>query len=253
MLTLIKMNRKIEDKHVEIIKTMLSKGYSTRAIMDEMFITHGTKINSNDICGIRYGQAYADVKSELNDKILSLHSSEYLKNKDVITGIKFALANGYRDSEILKVYRVTPKLLCKIKMLNIPFYNIAPEFNDGIRLLYGRRKKANIDKNTVNEIKRQYVLSNGEISLAFLAETYGIASTTVSTILNLKTYTDYGKSFNAKISTIKKREKREKERTREMKKQHNKCQSQIMELCAQKKKISEMIKNKRTLLKEIQT
>ena len=91
----------------------------------------------------------------------------------------------------------------KIKLGLAPFCLIAPELNDKINLLYGRRKKVNVDKTIVLSVKNQYVINKGDITCAELAKRHNIDSGTVSNILSFKVYPEFGKTYNLQISRIK--------------------------------------------------
>lgn len=192
------MKRIISDKHVAIIKIMLSQGYSNRAIQDEFLIKHGQKIDLMHLQFIKKGEAYKDVRDDLNEKIFENHSDKRTKNIENIPDIKWALANGFSELEIIKVFEITRSRLHKIKMLFAPFVNISPEYNDAIRLLHRRKKIVNIDKNLVTKIKERYVISNGKQSFSEIGNAFTINTGTVSTILNLKKYSEYGKSYTKK-------------------------------------------------------
>jgi len=91
----------------------------------------------------------------------------------------------------------------RIRLGYAPFCLIAPEFNDLISSLCGKRKKVNVDKTIVLSVKNQYVINNGDITCAELAKKYNIDKATVSNMLSFKAYSEFGKSYNLQISRIK--------------------------------------------------
>jgi hypothetical protein len=238
------MNRKISEKNVEIIKVMLSKGYSNASIRDEMSIKYKQPIDSATLQSIKKGEAYVDVRSDLNEKILLNYGSK-VKDIETIHDIKWALANGYNEIEILKNYEVSSKKLLKIKLLQAPYINISPEYNDEIRLLYRRRKKANIDKRMVIEIKKQYVLSKGNANLSEIGDSFKVDKATISNIINLKAYTHYGISFNQKITAIKNIIANEKKNREALKLKLKIHRSKISELQKKKNQIADLIRRER--------
>lgn len=248
---IIDMKRKISDQHVAIIKIMLSQGYSSRAITDELFIKHGHKIHPMFVQYIKKGEAYKDVREDLNDIIFSIVSDNIITDKDKIPDIKWSLANGYSEEDIQRVFGISKSKLYKIKMLHAPFRNISPEYNDVILSLHRRKKCANIDKNMVIEIKRRYIASDGKASFSEIGDAFKISAGTVSTILRLKKYSDYGISYNPKIISIKSKMAKEKKKTEEHKRRLNKGRAKINELYLQKKQLSDIIRMKRSQLKEM--
>lgn len=196
------MRRKISNRNAEIIKVMLSKKYRSISIIDIMRDKHNLIITASDINNIKKGMSYYDIRPDLNTIISNNFDC---RNVDVnkINEVKWALANGFSETEITTTYEISRKKLMMIKMGYAPFCLIATEYNEEIDLRYSRRKKVNVDKKIVMSIKKEYIFKNGDITCAELASKYNIDKGTVSNILTLKLYPDYGKSYNLQILRIK--------------------------------------------------
>ncbi len=201
------MIRKINDKNAEIIKKMLSKNYRTSSIIDEMQIKHGVTITAYDINNIKKGTAYCDIRPELNEVISKKYVSS-IEDNELIKDIKYLLAEGFSESEIIMEYNISKKKLMGIRLGYSPYDLIAPEYNKQISLLNGRRKNMNINEKIVLSIKKEYVIKNGQISYAELATNHNIDKATVSNILTFKSYEQYGSSYNLKITRIKNKTER---------------------------------------------
>ncbi|WP_163710172.1 hypothetical protein [Mangrovibacterium lignilyticum] len=196
------MKRKISDEHVAIIKQMLSRNYKTSSIKEFMQNKHGVYISAPQIYGIKKLTSYIDVRPNLNDAISKAYSSRITNDIERITDTKWALANGYLEEEIMNLYNWEKRELMAIRMGQNPYYSIAPEYNYQIKKRWGRKKNANIDKKMVIAIKKEYVDRNGEVLLNEIAEKHKIDKATVSTILTLKFYKEFGVAYNSKIKLI---------------------------------------------------
>ena len=94
------MIRKLNDKHVEIIKVMLNKKYSSKSIIDFMDIEHEIEITASQIGNIKKGMSYFDIRPDLNDSIGCLVKTN--KSVEEISFIKWSLAHDYSESDIIK-------------------------------------------------------------------------------------------------------------------------------------------------------
>ncbi|MFW5983080.1 MAG: hypothetical protein ACOCQ4_01160 [bacterium] len=244
------MKRKISDQYVETIKKMIAKGHSNKYIREHLWIKHGKNISSGQLNEIKKGEAYRDVREDLNEEVFAQYQSRKVIDIQLISDIKWALAEGYSDTEILKAYKISKTKLRTIKMLYAPYRNIASQYNDAIYSNWKRRKKTNIDKQLVIKIKKEYVTSNGQLNLTKTADSLNIDKATVSCILNLKAYREHGRSYNNKILSINKniaKEKKEKERLENIRKN---TQREINDLRNKKLKINNLIKKKQAELQK---
>lgn len=238
------MNRKISDKHVTIIKNMLVKKYKTSAICQILQIDYNENIISSDINSIKRCESYSDISAELNDKLLELYPVNGNYDEDLISVIKSFLAEGFSSNDILANYpSIKNKQLMQIKM-GINYLQVAPQYNETISNMYGRKKNTNIDCDLVTRIKRQYIRSNGKITYTDIAQTHNIDKASVSNIINLNWYPMFGLNLNDKILQIKKRKSLSKEREKE---KENKIK--LKRLNAKVKKIELM---KKSLDKDLQ-
>ncbi|KAF0238500.1 MAG: hypothetical protein FD181_1003 [Prolixibacteraceae bacterium] len=248
------MKRSIEDKHVAKIKQMLTQNYKVNSIRDFMKLKYGVFVSSAQIQSIKIMNAYVTVNPELNDTIRKIHSSRLHKDEaEVIGDVKWALANGYSDDEIMKSYEVSDSKLKHIKYGYMPYYSISTQYNSAIEKKFAKRKKANIDRRMVVAIKKEFVEKNGDVSLNEIAEKHKIESATVSTILNFKYYKEFGRSFNTRIIGIKKRKeaiKKEKE-TRRIEAKIEKVKQLNQALLQKKNQIEEKLKESNDYLKTL--
>ena len=198
--------------------------------------------------------AYVTVKPELNDTIRKNYSSNLSeKEENVIGVIKWALAEGISDEEIKQFHDMSDSKLRQIKYGYMPYYCISPQYNTEIEKRFKKRKKANIDKKMVKAIKKEFVEKKGDVLLNEIAEKHKIDKATVSTILNFKTYKEFGSSFNSKIIAIKKRKESIKKES-ETKKIEAKIEKvkQINQALQQKKnQIEEKLKESNDYLKTL--
>lgn len=248
------MQRQIQDKHVAKIKQMLTRDYKDVSIKDIMKHEHGVCVSTAQIQGIKKMSAYVDVKPELNDTIRKIHSSSSCKEgAKVIEDIKWALANGYSDEDIMKHLEVSGSKLNHIKRGYMPYYSIAAQYNSQIEKRFAIRKKANIDKKMVTAIKKEFVVKDGDVSFDKIAEKYKIDKGTVCTIINFKTYKEFGSSFNSKIIAIKKRKesiKKEKE-TKRIEAKIEKVKRISQALLQKKNQIEEKLQKSNIYIKEL--
>lgn len=200
------MKRKYSDKVVGMIKELIAKNYKSSSIVDIMFNKYNIKVSSSDLHGIRTGDAYADVKTDLNQIIKTNYKTDLDENRiNMIADIKWFLVNDCTEEEIIKTYNISNPLLLKIKMGHSPYYNIASDLNSEMEIKFKRKKKANINDRVVIQIKKEYVNCKGDILLDQLADKHKIDSGTISNILNLKCYESVGSSYNERIKRIKKK------------------------------------------------
>ena len=204
------MIRKLNDKHVEIIKVMLNKKYSSKSIIDFMDIEHEIEITASQIGNIKKGMSYFDIRPDLNDSIGCLVKTN--KSVEEISFIKWSLAHDYSESDIIKASGISKKELMNIRLLYSPYRGIAVEYNDAIEKKWQGRKKANIDEPMVISIKKEFVSKKGMVTCKEIAEMYNINPVTVSSILNLSVYKELGESYNSRIIDI--HEKKEASRKR---------------------------------------
>lgn len=242
------MERKISNKHAEIIKELLVKNYQPFEIAAHMKIKFGVVIKRTNIHDIRKGVSYLDVRSDLNNSIKQTYQTQGKFDIEKISNIKWALTENYSPDEIKKVFQVPAKTVREIKMGQMPYWDIAPEFNQLIENLYPRKKKVNIDKNVVVAIKNEYVTVNGNVKLADIARKHKIDDSMVSGIISLKKYKQFGVSFNSKILSIKKKKRAEQERIKKEKNQ-NRINSEKQKLESAKKKL-ELYKEKINVSKD---
>ena len=244
------MKRKISNKHAEIIKIMMTKGYSNSSIRDELLIKHGQNITASQLQTIKKGQAYLDVREDLNELMFAKYQVKRNIDEQLIADIKWALAEGYSDAEILEVYKLSKAKLYSIRMLFAPYLNIAPEYNDDIMALRTRHKKVNIDRKLVIEIKKKYVLSNGKMNRSEIADSLNINKGTVSSIINLKTYIEYGRSYNNKIIAIRNKIEKAKKKRETLKKIRKNKLRAINVLRDKRDYYNNLIKDKQNELKK---
>ena len=210
------MKRKISDKHAAIIKKMLSENYKTASIKDFMRINHGVVISGVQIYSIKRLETYREVRPELNDSIGKFYVRRGSDVAERISGIKFALANGFSDEDIIKEYQVKGKELLRIKLGQLPYYSISPEYNSEIDKRRTRIKVINIDSTAVTTIKKEFADKNGDVILQKIAKKHKIDKATVSTILSFKFYKEFGAFYNSKIDSInKEKEARRNDKKRE--------------------------------------
>lgn len=187
----------------------MAKGYKTASIKDIMQNKHNQMVSTPDLSQIRRCESYSEILPDLNSKIMAQFKQGSIAESTIVEEVKWAIANDFSDQEILKSFKISKKQMSAIKMGVFPYHNIATEFNDEIRERWPRKKKINIDKKLVISIKKEYVNYNGAIKLQELATKCRLDKTTISVILNLKAYSDYGSSYNSKIIQIKKRQEEE--------------------------------------------
>jgi predicted DNA-binding protein YlxM (UPF0122 family) len=208
------MIRKYNDKVVKLIKVMLSKGYKCSSIIDIMKNEYGVEISSTILQSMSRCDSYADVCPYLNDNIMRISNYNTTIESKKVTEIKWAISNDYSDEEIMHVFNISRKVLTSIRMCKAPYFNIAPEFNIIIQEKCPRKKKVNINRKIVIEIKKEFIANEGHILLKDIATKHGLNSGTVSNVISLKTYQSFGISFNSKILKIR-REKEKKKQERE--------------------------------------
>lgn len=215
------MKRKISNIHAAIIKELLVQNYCPAKISNYMEIQYNIKIAKANINNIRKGVSYSEIRPDLNSKIKDIYCNN-IKNTNVeeISSIKWALSEGFSTEDILNSYPISKKEITSIKMGYMPYWGIAPEFNDILSVKFPRKKKTNIDEKMVVEIKKEFVKSKGDITLAQVANKYQINKGSVTNILSLNCYVDMGVSYNHRITTIK--EKMEAERIKKRKEVINK-------------------------------
>lgn len=236
------MKRKYTDTQVKQIKELLSKGYKSVSIRDIFMDKYGLKLTKADVQGIKQLSAYRDVEPQLNEKIATnLNSTFSSEVKKLIGEVKFAIANGYSDKEIQQVYKIADGFFRKIKYLQGRTMFISQEYNNAIKDSV-QRKKVNIDKRMVTSIKSQYVYSSGEISLGEIADKHGIDKGTVSRIINLKVYRNFGQKFNPQIINIEKLKNQQKRIAEMVNRKKEEKKKKIKELTDMKMKIEADIK-----------
>lgn len=210
------MIRRLNDKHVKIIKQMLVDNFRTISIIDHMEYVYKVKVKSMEINAIRTGESYFDIRSDLNDKIAAKKIPTNAIDNELVRDIKLALVSGCKLTEIINKFNVSSAKLRHIRLCHAPYSSIASEHNNQLAMLWHRRKRTNIDEAMIISIKRDFVKSKGTVTGKDLAEKHNIDKSTVSTILSLKQYEGIGYSYNAKIISIKekmeanKRNKKEK-------------------------------------------
>lgn len=248
------MERKYSDKVVGIIKELMAKNYKSSSICDILLNRYNIKVSSSDLTPIRKGEAYIDVRSELNQIIKNNYPILIDENKQsTIKEIKWALVEGFNEDEIIKTYKISKILLLKIKLGYSPYFNIAPEFNSALELKYKRKKKANINDRVVFQIKKEFVNCKGDIQLNQLADKYKIDSGSISNILNFKCYESVGSSYNERIQRIKKKMADKKISILDEKKKAKikKERLKISELKQKNNVIASKIKNYESKIKEL--
>ena len=193
------MKRKLKNIEAERIKVMLAKGYKNSSIQETFKIKYNSEVSTSTIAEIKKGAQYRDVRQNLNERIFDQYVMRISKEKqEIVEGVKFALANGYSEDEIINTYKISGRYFLNIKMLYAPFCNIAPEYNDKIRSLKVRTKKVNIDSKMVRKIKELHIQHYGKKSNSEIATMMKIDKATVTNVLNLKIYQNYGNKFNSR-------------------------------------------------------
>lgn len=244
------MRRKLTDQQVKTIKKHLKDGYKTRSIIDIFNIKYKTQIEKQDIYQIKNLSAYRDVDSDLNkDIVKTIRTNICDQRKKLITEIKFFLAEGYDENEILHHYSISTSSFTKIKCLYGINYSIAPEYNDAIEKRF-HRKKVNIDRKIVTSVKEQYVNSNGNILLNDIANSHGIDNGTVSNIIRRKAYRNFGQKFNSQIIKIQSAALEKKKQEEIAKKRMKISKRKLQSLNMRREQILDEIKMQRKLIRQ---
>jgi len=197
------MARKIKELDAMKVKKLLSKGYKNSSVKEIMKNKYSVVLKSFDISQIKSLRAYRNVVPELNLEIIGHTRINFSESEiDKIKDIKWSIANGYSEVEIIEEYTITRRRFMDIRCLYGAFYIIGEEHNDDIEKLL-KRKKTYITSKLVQSIKRDYTDCFGNVLMSELSEVHGLDDGAISRILNQKIYKNYGQKHNREIRLIK--------------------------------------------------
>lgn len=116
----------LDDFTVEKIKIRLASGESLKSIKDDLGYPSGK------ISRIRNLTSFKNIRSDLNDKILSFVKKTNPISEDVVYNIKQDLCNEISPIDVSKKYNINKERVNRIKTLEL-YVNVHPEFNEYLK------------------------------------------------------------------------------------------------------------------------